>query len=139
MSDYSDLLYLIAAMLVFSLLSMNVASTFRMSNTALVHSEIEYNAISVLQDEVEEIRWLENDAQEQIDSTIGGTYRYESPITKTTTVDGNEIDYTLSGNYKKVTFPDLGIDSYKITLTVTSSFLPEEQRITQTVIKNFAN
>ena len=139
MSDYADILYLITAMVVFSIISINASVMFRNSSMALMRSEIEYNAISVLQDEVEEVRWLSNDEQAQIDSTIGSTYRYENPITKTRSIDGDPIEYTLNGTYDQVNFPDLGIDSYKIKLTVNSPYLFKGQRVTQTIIKNFAN
>jgi len=135
MNDYSDLLFLIGAMVVFAMLSINASNIFRINNSGLVLAEVEYNAIALAQDEIDEVRWLPDEEIDQLDPG-DPAYRYANTVTKTVEIDDQEIDYQLSGTSTPITFSDLDITSFKVKVTVNSQYLPG-QEITQTTIKSF--
>lgn len=58
MNDYTDLIYLMAAMLIFSILSMQVNGSIFRNNVIQMQSGIEYKAITHAQDYADQIQWL---------------------------------------------------------------------------------
>ena len=58
MNDYSDLIFLIAAIAIYGLLVNNTTRSLVLNNQILNDSEIEYGAISLAQDILEEVRWI---------------------------------------------------------------------------------
>lgn len=58
MNDYSDLLFLIGAIAIYALLVTNTNQTMLQNDRMLVTTEMEYGAVSVAQNIVEEARWM---------------------------------------------------------------------------------
>lgn len=58
MNDYSDLIFLIAAIAIYGILVTNTNRTLLLNNRILAVSEIEYGAISSAQDIIDEARWM---------------------------------------------------------------------------------
>jgi hypothetical protein len=56
MNDMSDLLYLMAGMVLFSILVTNTNTSFVRNSTMIVESEIEYSAIAIAQSIIDEAR-----------------------------------------------------------------------------------
>lgn len=56
MNDMSDLLYLMAGMVLFSILVTNTNTSFVRNSTMMVESEIEYSAITIAQSIIDEAR-----------------------------------------------------------------------------------
>lgn len=61
MNDYSDLIFLIAAIAIYGMLVTNTNRTLVLNNQLLVDTEIEYGAISTAQDILDEARWMPYD------------------------------------------------------------------------------
>ncbi|WP_409028840.1 hypothetical protein [Gracilimonas sediminicola] len=145
MTDFSDIIYLGAAMVVFSLLTMNTSRSFQVTLDTMVRSELEYRAISAAQEEIDAIRWVQAryKSQDPFDSDNSSYYLYEdNPIERT-------FDYGASNEYSE-TFTiyrkaevsndcDL-LDSssqrcYEITITVENNSLEPEITVTQKLIR----
>lgn len=136
MNDYSDLFFLIGAMVIYSLLSVNTNSMFLTSNEQMVQSDIEYSAIALAQDEIDELRWLTKDEENELKQ--GTTeYRYSDPITRTLEINDQTIDFTMTGTSVPISITGLTINTYLVTLTVSSGYLADGQDIYLTTIKSF--
>lgn len=62
MNDYSDLIYLLGAIMAFSLLSLHTNRMLQMNNRLQLNAEIEYNAVAVAQDQIDQIRWMRTES-----------------------------------------------------------------------------
>ena len=62
MTDYSDLVYLMGGMIIFSLLSLQTTRLFQLNNRVQMNAEIEYNAISIAQNEIDQIKWIQSES-----------------------------------------------------------------------------
>lgn len=144
MSDYSDIIYLGAAMVVFSLLTMNTSRSFQVTIDTMVRSELEYRAISAAQEEIDAIRWVNSRYKSQDPfRSSNSTYLYDqNPIDRTFKY-GTDEEYSESFTiYRKAEESedcDL-IDSYKqrcyeITITVENKSLDPAVSVTQTVLR----
>ena len=91
MTSYSEILYLIAAMVVFSFLSLNTAKSFNNSRQTLYIAEAESRAIAVAQDELDKVQWIydPNDLNPNSASYVYANY----PIIETQSY-GNNDQYT---------------------------------------------
>lgn len=58
MNDFSDLFFLIGAIALYGMLINNTNRTLVLNNQLLTDSEIEYGAISVAQNIIDEARWI---------------------------------------------------------------------------------
>lgn len=58
MNDYSDLIFLIGAIAIYGMLVTNTNRALVLNNQLLTDSEIEYGAISVAQNIIDEARWI---------------------------------------------------------------------------------
>ena len=61
MSGYSELLYLVAGMMVFSILAINTSRNYNSTRQNIYRSEVEYRAIAVAQDEIDKVQWIYDD------------------------------------------------------------------------------
>lgn len=136
MNDYSDLLFLIGAMVIFAILTVNANSMLFKTNENMVQSDIEYNAIALAQDEIEEIRWLENNEESKLKST-SSDYRYADPITKTLEINDETIEFVLNGTAVSDPISGLYVNTYQVTVTVTSPFMKEGRKVSLTTMKSF--
>jgi hypothetical protein len=58
MSDYADLILLIAAIGIFGVIVTNVSRSIAMNNLVLTNSEVNYGAVSAAQDVIDHSRWI---------------------------------------------------------------------------------
>lgn len=116
MNDYSDLILLMGAMIIFSLLSLQVSRTFQMNNQIQMEAEIEYNAISIAQNEIDRVRWInsESDLNNHVNS-----YPKEVPLA----VNGDTLFYDVEVNTSDISIPDSNVDNKQITVEVTNEYL----------------
>lgn len=113
MADYSDIIFLMGAIIMFSMLTLSVNRTLLMNDLNLVGHEINYYALSVAQEEVDEIRWLRSEADldqrlsdypkmvnYQTDSGQSGTLPFNVDITKGTAIIENDEIRTIQLSIK---------------------------------------
>ncbi|WP_138430326.1 hypothetical protein [Fodinibius saliphilus] len=116
MNDYSDIIFLMGAMIVFSLLTLQTSRLFQMNNQVKINGEVEYNAIAIAQDQVDQIRWLPN-------KPAFNTYVDNFPKTISVPVQSDTLDYNISINVSEKILPNADVESHKITVSVTNKFM----------------
>lgn len=139
MSDYSDLIYLMAAMIIYSILALNAAHYFRINEQFQYQSEIQYNAIAVAQDVIDEIRWINdiNKFDENSGQFIGDDY----PKTIEFSVGNNEysLDYEVDIIVSDTNVTGSNAVNKLVKIIVTNEYLPENQRTQMNYVKSFVN
>lgn len=116
MNDYSDLIFLMGAMIVFSLLSLQVSRTFQMNNRIQMEAEIEYNAVSIAQNEIDRVRWINSESD--LNNHVS-TYPKEVPLA----VNGDTLFYDVGINTSDVSIPNSNVDNKQVTVEVTNEYL----------------
>lgn len=126
MNDYSDLVYLISAMVLFSLLTLNVSRTLVLNSKDLAENEVEYQGVTVAQSIIDEAKWknkgdfIDLDGNSDKENIEGVDYNFElevDPINVEGT-DGDDYELTVSvgSNYFN------SEEDYPIKLTYIRSF-----------------
>lgn len=101
MHDYADIIYLMGAMLIFSLLSLQANRMFLTNTKMRVETEVEYHAVALAQDYADQILWMDSNAELQnfvseypkdVDAEVG------EGQTLPFWVDLKVEDYTLTGS-----------------------------------------
>ena len=70
MSSYAEIIFLTAAMVVFSMLAINTSRSYNQSRQTLYRAEAEYRAIAIAQDELDKVQWIY--AEEELDRALEG-------------------------------------------------------------------
>lgn len=145
MTDYSDIIYLGAAMVVFSLLTMNTSRSFQVTLDTMVRSELEYRAISAAQEEIDAIRWVQAryKSKDPFNSNNSSYYLYNDALIYRTFKYGtnNEYSETFAIYRKAEASSDCDLlDSsnqrcYEITITVQNNSLDPPITVTQKLIR----
>lgn len=144
MTDYSDIIYLVAAMVVFSLLTMNTSRSFQVTIDTMVRSELEYRAISAAQEEIDAIRWVQARYKSQDPfKSSNSQYLYdENPIQRTFKYGVDEEYSETFTIYRKAEESDDCdlLDSttqrcYEITIRVENNSLDPPITVTQKLIR----
>jgi len=140
MNDYSDLIFLMGAMIMFSLLTLNVTRNMVMNTQQLSKSEIEYNGIALAQSYLDRAQWATQNELTRGESEFifdnsgyspsGCNFTPSKPCKETLKLGDNEqftIDYYISIEIED-NVTDGGINqtpNKKITVGVTSPFFYE--------------
>lgn len=103
MADYSDVIFLMGAMVMFSFLTLSVNRTLLMNEMNRVGHESNYYALTVAQESVDELRWVNTEADLDAelndypktvnyknDSSKDASMPFTVDITKTTSVMDND-------------------------------------------------
>ncbi|TVQ10958.1 MAG: hypothetical protein EA364_11490 [Balneolaceae bacterium] len=86
MSDISDIFYVIAAIIVFGVISIGINNMFFRDTLVQTESEIEYTAVALAHDIIEQARWMRfNDVDifdnlARTDTTQHGIYQVSSTV-----------------------------------------------------------
>lgn len=144
MSDYSDIIFLTAAMMVFGMLTINTARSFQTTSDTMIRSDLEYRALAIAQDEIDAIRWV------QARSKNGPTFPYDpfdpdnsnylydtNPVQKSITY-GKDDQYseTFSIDRSAELLEDLTDQrTYKIIINVKSNAVDPAVTTTLTFIR----
>ena len=127
MQDYSDLFFLIGAIAIYALLVNNTNSNMLHNNQMLTTTEMEYGAVSVAQNVIEEARWMSyNDATENNLENVNddSLYNVEISISNININESNEANK-------------------KIDIIVTNAYLPPGSntptKVTMSYIKTDRN
>jgi hypothetical protein len=98
MADYSDLFFLMGAMIMFSFLTMSVNRTLLMNEMNRVGHESNYYALTVAQESIDELRWVktEGDLDAELD-TYPKTINYKNDTDQDASIPFNvDINKTTS-------------------------------------------
>jgi len=108
MSDYSDIIFLMGAIIMFSMLTLSVNRTLLMNDMNRIGHDTNYYALSVAQEEVDEFRWLRSEAEldqrltdyprivnYRTDSDQAGALPFTVDITKGTAIIENDEIRTI--------------------------------------------
>lgn len=137
MADYSDIFFLMGAMIMFSFLTMSVNRTLLMNEMNRTGHESNYHALTVAQESIDELRWLKTEAdldaelvtypktiEYKNDTSEDASIPFSVDINKTTSVVDNddiravELVINVSSDYGIG-----GEGSNPVQLKFTKSFL----------------
>lgn len=137
MTSYAELLYLIGAMMVFAMLTLNTSRTFNSTRQTIYQAEAEYRAIAVAQDEIDKIQWIYNSDQLDPDN---GDYVYEDyPIKETHVYGDNDqysTDFKINGTSELI-FNDGSMKRYQVTITVVDPEAQPAVSVTLDYVKSY--
>ena len=136
MTDYSDIFFLMGAMIMFSFLTMSVNRTLLMNDMNRVGHDSNYYALSVAQESIDELRWVRSEAdldselneypktiEYKNDSDQSGSIPFEVDINKTTSVIENDDICTIELEIEvRSDFGIGGESSSPVQLLFTKSF-----------------
>ena len=129
MNDYSDLVFLMGAMILFSLLTINVSRNIVANSKNLSKSEIEYNGIALAQSIIEQGHWA---TKSELDPTSGDfifkNFEKSHPHKETLQLGSSgqyKVDYYIYAQVDDVTVSGSSTTNKKITVGVTSPFFYE--------------
>lgn len=140
MNDFSDVLYLTAAMVIYSMLTMNTARSFLNTSDTVIRSDIEYRTIMKAQDEIEQVKLVKRE-NEAVFNPNSNSYRYEDyPVTVNETFGKSGMygdTFIINGKSEYINENDPLIKRYKITVTVTNKSVEPNIVISLMYIKSF--
>ena len=125
MSDRSDIILLLGAMVVFSYLLLNVNGFLLHNNRIQVQTEIQYSGISLAEDIIDNARWLSFDAIDQyaqydkIDTTKYAVYDVSAKIYYVTDSNTDQPSGTAT-NHKRL---DVTVHSPGLSNPITLSYI----------------
>ncbi len=138
MSSYSDIIFLTAALIVFSSLAVNTARNYQTTSQNRYKSDIEFRAIAVAQDEIDKVQWIYDQAQLDPASP---SYTYTNyPKTETLRYGSSQQyseDFSVSAASQLIEDSMLQ-KRYRVTVTVTNSQVTPEVSVTLNYIKTYA-
>ncbi len=138
MSSYVEIIYLTAAMVIFSTLAMNTSRNFNSSRSSLYRIEVEYRAIAVAQDELDKVQWIYDDAELDPDDA---SYVYENyPLTETHTYGSSSQysdDFVIYASSELI--EDTGSQKrYQVSVSVLNENVEPEVFITMDYVKSYS-
>jgi len=130
---------MIGAMIVFSLLSLQTNQIFNLNERIELNSELEYNAVSIAQDQIDQMRWISTQTQ-------FSNYLNTFPQTKSLAVDNDTLFYNVDVTAANMNVPNSNVINRKVTITVTNKFLknnvnesPGQRSVKLQYLKSFTN
>lgn len=137
MTSYAELVYLVGAMMLFSILALNTSRSFNQTRQTIYQAEAEYRAIAVAQDELDKVQWIYEPADLDPES---GSYVYANyPITETHTYGSSDqynSEFKIYG--KSVEIEDTGSQKrYQVSVTVLNQQVTPEVMITLDYVKSY--
>lgn len=140
MNDFSDVLYLTAAMVIYSMLTMNTARSFMNTSDTMIRTDVEYRTIMKAQDEIEQVKLVKRE-DEAVFNPNSSRYRYKNYPKTVNESFGKSGEY---GDTFKVDASSVYIDEndphvrrYKITVTVVNTSVEPNVEISLMYIKPF--
>ncbi len=141
MNDFSDVLYLTVAMVIFSMLTVNTARSFLNTSDTVIRSDVEYKAIVRAQDEIDEVKLITADDRNTL-NPASIYYRYDNhPITVTESYGPNDEysdTYTINASSKYIDENDPNVRRYLVTVNLSNNAVEPAVNVTLTYVKSFA-
>lgn len=121
-------------MVIFSLLSMNTSRMFQMNNRVQMEAEIEYHAVSIAQNEIDRVRWIESESA--FDNHVTNSFPKEVPIA----INNDTLFYDVGMDVTDINISGSNTTNKKATVTVTNKFLKTNNTgVKLEFIKSFTN
>ena len=151
MNDYSDIFFLIGAMMLFAILTTNVSRSMVMNNQKLSQSEVEYEGIALAHSLIEEAQWADEDELNPGNSAyIFQDYADKNDPKREKIKLGSSGEYTvdfyLHATVKDTSIPGSNTDNKVVDVWVTSQYMtdsnanpPTEYPIKLKFVKSFKN
>lgn len=118
MNDASDLISLMAAMLMFSVLTVNISKSVIQNGKELVETEVEYSGIALAQNFIDEARWLS-----KYELTPGHS---DYKFTDYQKSDPKKVDITIESDGKQVV-------AYQVYVAVRDTTIPGSNAVNKKV------
>lgn len=126
MNDYSDLFYLLGAIVLYSILTLNVSTNLVINNRNLSESEVEYSGIALADGIIEQALWA---SKEELNSGSSeymfDDYNKNNPkheIIEMGPSNQYRIDFYIYAEVEDVVVNGSNTNNKKITVGVTSPF-----------------
>lgn len=125
MSDRSDIILLLGAMVVFSYLLLNINGFLLRNNRVQTQTEIQYSGISLAEDIIDNARWLSFDAIDQYanynksDTTKYAIYNVSATL-YFVTLDSTNTPAATTTNHKRL---DVTVKSSGLSNPITLSYI----------------
>lgn len=116
MNDYSDLIYLLGAIAAFSLLSLHTNRMLQMNSRMQINAEIEYNAVSIAQDQIDQIRWIRTESEFI-------SHQNSFPKEVELNANGTQLVFDVDLSSEDITIPDSNVENKRVTVSVTNQYL----------------
>jgi hypothetical protein len=140
MNDYSDVLYLTAAMVIYSFLTINTSRSFLNTSETVIRSDVEYRTIIRAQDVIEQVKLVQR-ADENMLNPNHIDYMFAGyPITDRETFGYND-EYTdtfiIDADSEYIDEGDPLVKRYKITVNVINEAVDPSTEVDLIFIKSF--
>jgi len=144
MNDYSDIFYLIGAILVFSLLSMQVNRLIFRNNLIQMQSGVEYHVVTHAQDYADQIQFMRS--EDDLDD-----FADLFPRTDSVSFDDSDpsavLPFLVNVEVSDTTLVDSNVDNKFVRISLNNQFLEREdisvavptRTIVVELIKSFVN
>ncbi len=118
MNDFSDLIFLTGAIVLFSILSLTVNKTMLMNDKLRTGTEVEYYGLTVAQEIVGEIRMAGSleELEDYVDNHSGVADYYPDASGE------NPLSFDIDIEMEQNNLPSDDIDTYEITVEVSSEY-----------------
>lgn len=140
MTDYSDIIYLMAAMLLFSLMSTNISKSFLAASESMVTAGTENRSIALAQDEIEQVKLLSRDKEDYLKEGNSDYMFADYPKNKTNIYGSDnqyEETFRVEATSELIQEPDPLLNRYLVTVTVTNTVKDYKSEATLLFIKSF--
>ena len=137
MNDYSDIIFLMASMVMLALITTNTIRTYATTNDSLVRSELEYRMMAAAQDEIDNVRWV--DSSDELNSSHSSYVFSSYPLTKTISFGSSDqySDQVTVTASAALVEDNSTMERYEITVTASSTYLTPSVTATLNYIKSF--
>lgn len=116
MNDYSDIIYTMGALIIFSMLSMQAARMMVQSDQLQVEAEIEYNAVALAQDFIDQIKWVDTEAE--LNAKIASF-----PQSVDTPIGNGTLTYYVDFDIQDAPLPDSNVENKIVTVSIKNKYL----------------
>ncbi len=137
MNDYSDLIFLMASMIMLSMITLNTSKTYLTSQDQIIRTQLEYRTMAAAQNQIDAIRWVSS--PNQLDSSSGSYVFASFPITRTITYgEQDQYSETITINAAAQLVEDTStMERYRVTVTASSDALTPNINVTLDYLKSF--
>lgn len=119
MTDYSDIIFMMAAMLVFSMLSLSVNRSMTINNAFLTQQEADYHALTIAQEIIDDIRWISS--ENDLDSYVS---QYPETLSYSTdSQSGFSIPFNINVTSESIDISGGSLSSFLVEVTVNSQYM----------------
>lgn len=140
MNDYSDVLYLTAAMVIYSFLTINTSRSFLSTSETVIRSDVEYRTIVRAQDVIEQIKLIQREDENMLDPNHIDYMFASYPITDIETFgysDEYSDTFIIDASSEFIDEGDPLIKRYRITVNVINEAVDPSTEVDLIFIKSF--